>query len=458
MTAYETLQSEVAYSWRNLHGRAGVYIQRPVSPIGCIIYLLKLFYQSDSNKKVGIIVKDTQLSSEIRNNVFNYFKGYRIDVMYHGYVKDIMFLNYDLLITVNVTDINKLKTVVHSKNFKFYLCIFDNRTIGKETTEREALMPIVQVRTPTHKIIEDYVLSPVKETQCAVTLTEEDYLNYKQYDDYVKESIRIFQNLETLDRCRQGDRTMNQTALEVCEVVASNNGWSYDVDTTTEIGIEIDKMFNPIGLKDRACQTYNNIRERKSIVVNDKSKLQKIAEIVDNNKDKKILIISVKGTFAHDISEYLNNMYSIEDTDEYIKISGEYHNEIPECVYKDRKGNVVNYKSGEKAGQPKIIGHKKQSTLANKDFNDGYINVLCIKGTSDIDLVVDCDIVIFTSPFVGTIYDIKRRFKNVLFKSNPCEIYTLYNIGTIEEKEINKRTQSPTYEIIKDGINIFVND
>lgn len=459
MNNYEQLQDNVAYGWRNMHGRTGVYIHRPISSIGCIIYLLKLFLQKDITQSVGIICDNSQQAIDIRKAVNFTFEHHFIDVQYKGYIKDVNFLNYKLLITVNINDKDIITKVVKSNNFAYYLCIFDKRDLKDTNTKfRESLMPFIQVSVPTDKIVEDIIQSPVKEYAISIDLTDKEAKEYKDADKYIKDSMKIFQSLEVLNNARIGNKNMGYSAITVCDAIARNNGWNEHIDVNTEFGKELDKFYNPNAIHQRANLTYSIMQKRRSIVANTEEKFKEIAKIVLENKDKKILIVSSKGDYASKITDYLNHCLYYDDESDYIELCANYHNELENIIQKDINGNDVLVKSGLYKGEPKIIGWQKQSTLNEKRYNDEYINVLSIKAFSSNALTIECDIVIFTSPLVGSIYDIRRRFNNILFRSNPLILYTIYCNNTIENNTIDSHRMWSNYELIYQNEDIFISD
>lgn len=446
MTAYEQLQDEVAYGWRNKHGRCGVYIYRPISPIGCIIKLLKLFYTVNIDKTTCIICNDVADSKELRKLVQDITVNNKIDVISGSYFKRPTDFNYDLIITVNIEDNIKLEQIIANKAVKFYLFIFDNKIIGdKKVIIRESLTSFINITIQPSKIIEEYIHLPVNDKHIPVYFIAENTLKYGEYTKYINESMRIFGSLEVMDRARLGDRIMNYSANHVCNVIASNNGWSFDIDTSTPFGKELDDTFNPNSLMERATNTYNIMKARKNFVGTAEEKLVKIANIVNDNIDKKILIVSINGEFANKITEYLNTNDKI--------ICGNYHNCIEDKVQLKEDGTPVLIKTGSHKGEPKIIGWKKQSTLAMNDFNNDKINVLSIKATSDNDLNIKCDIVILTSPLATNIFEIKRRFNKVMFNSNPLELYTLFIVSSTENIKLDKLVESINYHILINDVN-----
>lgn len=459
MTAYQQYTDEIVYGWRKMHGQAGVYIYRPISPVSTIVKLIQLYCNANKDANIVIITNDLLEFNDIHQALKFITKNkININILNKGYIDIAKDKQFDLCITVNVDEYDYLKYIVETNNIKHYMCIFDNRIVGHKTTiNRESLMPFVTVNIQPSKLIEEYIHWPVEDKHINVILSDKTAEEYKAYTKYITESMRIYGNLETLDRCRVGDKIMGWSAIHVCEVVANNNGWSYDLDTSTEFGRELDNKFNPNALHTRALNVYNIMRNRKNLVINAEEKIPHILQIVNDNIDKNILIVSATGEFALKVSEECNKLITIIDKG-YVTICGNYHNEIPDTIQKDIHDNPVLVKSGKHKGEQKIIGSQKQSTLAEKAFNENKINVLSIKATSDSSLSIKCDIIIITSPLCTDIFNIKRRFQNILINSVPANIYTLYCGATIEEYKANKLEESSNYVIIRDSDNIFVAD
>lgn len=453
MTAYEKLQDEVAYGFRKAHGRCGVYINRPISPIGVIMKVLKLFYDANSieDNRTLIVFKSITNYNIFKDNIDNYLWNKSVSLVTEKFFNNIKNLQYKLIITVGVYNNKIIEYIAKSDNYKFYLNIFDNRDIkDKNIYANKSILNILRCTTvSTEAIIEESIHSPVNETLIGVSLKDTNFDLYQHYSYYITNSMKIFQNLDTLDRCRRGDRIMNRSAIAVCSIVADNNGWSEEIDTSTEFGKQVDDLYNPNALFDRANNTYSIMKKRKDLVTDATEKLPYLIDIINSNKDSKIVIVSVRGDYAFEVSKYLKSN-GIN--------CGNYHDMIPETVQTDSNGNPVLVKSGSNKGQPRIIGAIGQSTLAMKAFNADDINVLSIKAASDSKLMIDCDILIFTSPLAGSVYDIRRRFQNVFFRTNPLKVYTLYCNDTTENVKVDKYESTPIYEIIRDDENIFIAD
>lgn len=446
MNAYEQLQDEVAYGWRNRAGRCAAYIFRPISPIGCVIKLLSLFYSKSLDRTTLIVCEDEIDAKELRKIVNNTY----ITVLSKPYFIKAETYKYDLFISIGIENINELEKIVNNKNIKYYLFIFDNKIVGhKSTIAKENLTSFINITVQPSQIIEDYINLPVKDKHIGVGLNAKSRLDYDNHTKYINASMKIFGSLEVIDRCRIGDKIMNYSANHVCNIVASNNGWNEELNTSTPFGKEIDDIYNPNVLHERALNVYNIMKTRKDLVCDAEEKINKIVEIVNDNPHKKILIVSHSGKLANEITKHLN-------VDRVI--CGNYHNCIEDTVQLKADGTPVLIKSGERKGEPKVIGWKKQSTLAMNDFNDDKINVLSIKATSDNDLNIKCDIVILTSPLIGNIFNVKRRFNKTIITSNPVELYTIYCKNTTEQIKLSKLEESYNYFIIADENNFYVDD
>ena len=75
-------------------------------------------------------------------------------------------------------------------------------------------------------------------------------------------------------------------------------------------------------------------------------------------------------------------------------------------------------------------------------FNSDEINVLIIKESSNNKLLVNADIIIYTSSLLADIFDFKKRYINVTFTNNITTLYKIFYSGSIEEDSINREIPS----------------
>lgn len=288
-------------------------------------------------------------------------------------------------------------------------------------TFRQQELDAVRINTPVEE-----VLIPL-----SLDSNSEDANLLDKYNKEISTSINIFGSFDVMNEARIGNNKTNTSALDVCNRIAKDNGWDLNLDMSIEINREIDKYYNPLAINDRASKTFELIRLRSNLLSDNNIKLKEINDIVEENKDKKILIINKRGEFAYDVTNYLN---TLNDKD----ICGNYHDKVENVIAIDDNGNIIYYKSGAKKGLPKYLGVTSQKKQSQRNFNLNKINVLSTSNSPDKELDIDVDIIIITSPLCEDIRSYLYRMSN-LNVSNPLKLYTLYIKGTMEEKRIEER-------------------
>lgn len=282
-------------------------------------------------------------------------------------------------------------------------------------------------------------------------MIDEDKDNYAKCSEFISDSMKIFNDMYTLECCRMGDRKNNLSAMDCCCNIAYNNGWSKDIDTSTEFGLQIDKYYNPNAISERATLVYNIIRNRRNLVLNNTLKYDIVLKLCEQNRDKKILIVSKNGDFANNIAEHLQaNSINV----------GMFHNEIPASYMYDANGNVITYKSGENKGKAKLFKDVALSKNYKDMFNANLLNVLVIKECSDNSLDIDVDMIIYASSLVTNIFDFKTRYQHIRYRTKETILHRIYTKDTIEEQILYKEPQN-SLVCLQNGIsesNIQFND
>ena len=292
------------------------------------------------------------------------------------------------------------------------------------------------------------VSSPVEDMWIDVRIdtTSEDWRLYEYYCKYIETSINIFGSFDIMQQARIGNQTLNISSAAICAQIAEENGWSDHLDMSYEFNHQIDELYNPNNLRDRATQTYEIIRNRTNLVSDYEGKLKKILEVVNEHPGDKILIISKRGEFASKITDYLNN------NSEY-DICGNYHNKVDDIPAIDENGNPIFIKSGSQKGKRKSMGYRAQMTLNERKFNLGKIRCLSLSNSPDKSLSVDVDIIIITSPLCEDIKSYLYRLSNVNLKSEKIKLFSIFCQNTIEQKKLFNKPVQETHVIVnKDEI------
>ena len=284
--------------------------------------------------------------------------------------------------------------------------------------------------------------TPVEETQIAVDIPIDSkaFELLKYYDEYINTSVTIFGSFNIMQQANTGNQQLNISSTQICYQIAQENGWNEHLDMNIEFNLEIDRLYNPNNLKERASKTYEIIRERSKLLSDYEGKLDVILDIVRNNKDKKILIINKRADFANTVTEFINNL---SETD----ICGNYHDKVDNIPAVTIYGEPIYYKSGRKKGERKEFGAKAQKTLNVDRFNRDIINILSTNNAPDKDLSIDVDIVIITSPMCEDIKSYMYRLSKLYFRNRHILLYTLYCRNTAEHKIIDRKDLAENHSV-----------
>lgn len=117
--------------------------------------------------------------------------------------------------------------------------------------------------------------TPVEEYRIGINinLNSEDNKLLEYYDNYIATSLAIFGDFETIDKARIGNTKLNISAMQVCNELARENGWNEHLDMSNDFNIQLDKLYNPGNIKERASKTYEIIRNRGKFLANYKINL-----------------------------------------------------------------------------------------------------------------------------------------------------------------------------------------
>ena len=388
-----------------------------------------------------------------RAAIMNYLKkkqeitsenGFNIKILSKDYINIRYHYNYKLIITVGVNDDFNIIKHLYDES-KFTLCILTKNVMNNEFIYNvRNILPAIDIDNTAIDNAKARIYSPVEEHRVGVELSAKDKEAYDKFTDYINVSLSILGNLYNIERCKKGDDKLNISAAEFRTNLAKENGWNENLDTNVPFMKQIDDIYNPNIIYERACTFYSIAKNRRDLVSDNEAKFEAIKNICLEHKDKNILIVSKRAEYAAKITEYLQNN---------LIACGNYHDCLEDKIAVDEMGIPIVIKSGVNKGKPKIIGWQAQSSLNEKRFNAGVINVLSIKNASNPKLKIACDVVIFTSPLCDSIIDLKTRFADVIFNGVPTLTYKVYCRGTVENDKMIKDKSNPIIKIIDDTEN-----
>ena len=441
--------------WRLNKGIGTFVIPAPFDALRPLLYILPQLYNKSPTTSVVIIVKDfadrssiesylTTLNNEVWNNSFR-------TVIHNGSLR-ILTTEYA---AEHINDYSPLLTIIYNPSIfhfvhiamieksKFKLVILSKLLDNKTMDDFYTVAP--SIGNFSQNVIDEVRTNrPVKECLVGLTITPDTELDKEMnyYNREISTALAIFGNFDNIKYARLGNSDTNCSSMMICDAIARTNGWDNHLDMSSEFNRDIDKLYSPSAIKERADSIYNIIRERSTKLASSKDKLSYILDIVNDNLDKNILIINKYGEFANLVTDYLNDKFGK-------RICANCHDKVDNVPAVDDYGNPIFIKSGPKKGQPKLLGVIAQKKLAQKLMNSHKINVISCGASPDKSLDVDIDLVIITSPLCDTIESYFYRLSKVHF-SNEVLLYTLFYKSTLEEKKLEDRTVPANHTIIND--------
>ncbi len=448
----EELHEKSVYQWRMNKGIGAFIIPAPLDVLRPLLMILPAMYNKSPTLVTNIIVADfvdkdkvtdylLHKSESVHSNVYSKLitEGF-IKILTVGEATDIFSHLYPNLVVIYNPKECLYCYVGLLDKAKFKLVLSSNLFTGK-LEQLNNLVP--RVGSYNQASIDEIRSSrPVKEVLVPLVIDEDSNLK-KKLDYYNKEistAIAIFGDFDTIKMARLGNSSTNSSSMAVCYNIARQNGWNENLDMTIQFNVEIDELYSPNALKERASGIYEIIRNRSLALASSDEKLSYILKIIEDNIDKNILIINKHGDFANEVTKYIN------DNTHYDSCYN-YHDKVESVPAIDDNGNEVLIKSGVNKGKPKMLGVKSQKNLAQKLMNKGAIHVLSTNAAPDKDLAVNIDVVVITSPLCDTIETYLYRLSKVEF-AKEVQLYTLYYKGSLEEKKLDERIIPSTHTIL----------
>lgn len=440
-------------AWRVNKGKGTFVIPAPFDALKPLLYILPQLYNKSPTTNVVIIVKDfadrssienylTTLNNDVWNNSFR-------TVMHNGNLR-ILTTEYA---AEHINEYSPLLTIIYNPSIfhfvhiamieksKFKLVILNKLLDNKTMDDFYTVAP--SIGNFSQNVIDEVRSNrPVKECLVGLTIVPDSELDKEMnyYNREISTALAIFGNFDNIKYARLGNSATNCSSMMICDAIARTNGWDNHLDMSSQFNRDIDKLYSPAAIKERADNIYNIVRERSTKLASSKDKLSNILDIVNDNSDKNILIINKYGEFANLVTDYLNDKSGK-------RICANCHDKVDNVPAVDDYGNTILVKSGAKKGQPKLLGVIAQKKLAQKLMNTHKINVISCGASPDKSLDVDIDLVIITSPLCDTIESYFYRLSKVHF-SNEVLLYTLFYKGTLEEKKLEDRTIPANHTII----------
>lgn len=465
MNAGELFENAIL-NWRDKKGIGTALIPPPLNDKVMVLGVLQRVYSRSPTANVIILANNfterielieflTQQENEEENN--KEFKSLldtkKLKVLTYDFVEKHLFINEPLLCIMYRCDkLGELTKSLFDKS-KFKLVVLNN--IIKDVASASWLYlkcPMLE-SFKQNEIDAIRTSTPVEDIWIDVTIPEdtEEYKLLKYYDEYITTSLNIFGSFDIMQQARMGNMSLNISSSQICAQIAEENGWNEHLDMSVELNVQLDALYNPGNIKERASTTYEIIRNRAQLLSDYKGKCDKILDIVKDNPDAKILIINKRGEFASKVTDFINNM---SDT----IICGNYHDKVEPIPAVDINGKPIFYKSGPRKGERRTLGADAQKSLNNKLYNLNKLRVLSTNNAPDKSLNGNVDIIIITSPQCEEIESYLYRFTDVYIPSGKLKLYSIYIKNSLEESKINSKLVSETHSIVNNCENSVVSE
>lgn len=455
MMNLEKRLEDIVLNWRNAGGRGSVFIPPALNDKGLVLNILQRIYARSPTAEVIIMVPNfedrtelieflTHQENEDNNNEFaslitnKILKIYSSSFVenYIGCMRPHLFIMYHC-----DTVFDRLRDILYSSKFRLVIM----NTLFKSNDDAKLVYnyaPIIK-GIDNNEVNDFRVSTPVEDIWIPITIPEdsEDYKLLKYYEEYIATTLNIFGSFDSINEARIGNRSLNISAAEICAQIAHDNGWSPTLDMSIPINVDVDNMYNPSAIKERANMVFEIIRNRSTLLADYKGKLIEVLKIVEDNPTAKILIINKRGEFASEITDYLNSQFKEP-------ICGNYHDKVNLVPAVDVDGNPVFYKSGSKKGVRKMMAAQAQKSLNEALFNAGKLRCLATNNAPDKALTINADVIIITSPQCEDIESYLYRLYNVRYTAGKLKLYNIFVKNSFESDKLLKKQISETHTIM----------
>ena len=445
ITANERFIKEAMNGFQVGNGKGSLYCIKPFTPYNLIAECVASFSNKHIGKQILIVVDEYNKRVNIMGKINELYpdNNFNFKILNADYINPRYHYVYDYTIIVgDIKDFTLINKLSLESKFTLFIITEHNNNHNFITHIRN-ILPNIDISVNKDDIQRELIYSPVEEYWYEVPLSDEDREQYDKCTEFINNTIAIFGNLKNIELAKHGNPILNISASEFRYSLAKQNGWSEELDMKVDYNKMIDNNYNPNVLFEKACTFYNISNERRNLLLNNKNKINEICDICLKHIDKKILILSKNGEFAAAITNYINLTLKND-------ICGDYHDCIEDMIAVDSYGNPILIKSGKDKGKPRVVKSTAISTNNEKRFNNGIINILSAKVSSNPKLNINVDIVIFTDGISADIIEIKSRFTNLTFNV-PTISYRIFTSDTIEQKKLLEKNQPANVTIYKEN-------
>lgn len=441
-----------ATKWRNAHGIGTLNYPPRFGKTFCAIEFIINPHITISEDNFVIILVPSEIIAKVwEGNLKSYCKNVsKVEIVTANY----LVMNPDVTKVCTLLIVDELqkyltierKAMLDGTRIKSRFRLGLTGTYPKGINWIEELYPIVDLITEEEAVNNKWV-APYIEYNILLELPNADKVRYEKFSKPISETLQLFKPLlgllvrennrrlfdgefALINACHSGFETISLyghkkyiTYDQLCNAIATMLGWHVDLDITIPKNLELHNLWSPIAIHNRAKTFIDYVRKRNEILIDNNVKLQTIVEIITNNKVPTI-IFNESTVFANKIADYLNASF-----DDYRVAC--YHSRIDSSTMIDpTTGDYFKFQTGDRKGQPKILGKESIKKIVIEGFKNGYYNALSTARSMDEGLdVPTIEQVICTGGTTNPLTYQQRtaRGKTVDF-FNPNKIAKIYNL------------------------------
>jgi len=203
--------------------------------------------------------------------------------------------------------------------------------------------PVVDIISEK-EAIENNWISDYFEYNLGVKFTEDEYVLYREYTDFMKDYFSNYGDFSLAMKCLMGDGF--DSGWDVCCKIAASKGWKDKLDLTIPDNQIIESTFNPKVILDKSKELMS-VRSKREHLCNTAEEKYNTVEVLFNKfPTRKTIIFSLSTEFATEMAKRLNKTELKTDlfTTTKEEVCVVYHSKVESAMHPSPKtGKMIKF-------------------------------------------------------------------------------------------------------------------
>jgi len=348
-------------------------------------------------------------------------------------------------------------------DYKFIAGFTGTDPVGKDKKLLDSIMPIVAYMSKEEAIDAEWI-SDFREYNLGLVLSPEDRKLYDEYSDYIKYSLNVADNnYDLLTAMGSGKfskvRQKFKPAMEFCIEHAASKGWTKDLDISHRYYKQIDDVFSPSNLYQRATKFRYYVAMRNKMLDEHPLKLNTTLKLVNLTKPKYTIIFNNSTGFIDVIHSIINSNTPVDTNATFKQLQSRYkqktyiydeeavkvHSSLPTLPVLTKDG-FMKWKNG----KIRMFGTGGQNKLALERVNNGEVKIICaVKSLDSAWNIEELEVEIITGGSTDPIQQEQRigRSLRITELKKLALIINVYFKDTRDEQKLLARQRNSTNTI-----------